>query len=202
MNTLSIIDDLATHGLSVCDQFLTAQEVANLHACLPEQWTQASIGREQKQHTNTQIRTDKIHWLERGHAPAIDALLDKMSELQLALNRHLFLGLFEYEAHFAKYNPGDFYAKHVDAFKGRSNRKVTTVLYLNHDWCEEDGGEIVIYHADGSHLKTLWPQAGRLVTFLSEEFPHEVLPAKRQRFSIAGWYRINGMSGHRVDPIR
>lgn len=202
MSNLAIIDDIATHGLSVCDGFLSAQEVHDLHTCLPVQWSQATIGREQKQHTNTQIRRDKIHWLERGRQPAVDALLAKMADLQQAFNRHLFLGLFEYEAHFAKYNPGDFYAKHYDAFEGRSNRKVTTVLYLNEDWSEQDGGEIVIYNPDGSHRQTLWPKAGRLVTFLSEAFPHEVLPAKRQRFSIAGWYRLNGMSGQRVDPIR
>lgn len=32
---------------------------------------------------------------------------------------------------------------------------------------------------------------GTLVVFLSEEFEHEVLPAKRDRYSIAGWFRVN-----------
>jgi len=27
------------------------------------------------------------------------------------------------------------------------------------------------------------------VIFLSERFPHEVLPAKKKRHSIAGWFR-------------
>jgi len=31
----------------------------------------------------------------------------------------------------------------------------------------------------------------RLVIFLSEEFPHEVLPANTHRYSIAGWFRVN-----------
>ncbi|MDQ6997923.1 MAG: 2OG-Fe(II) oxygenase [Mariprofundus sp.] len=34
------------------------------------------------------------------------------------------------------------------------------------------------------------PQAGRLVTFISEQFPHEVLPASRDRLSLTGWFRI------------
>jgi hypothetical protein len=92
LSNLAIIDDIATHGLSVCDGFLSAQEVHDLHTCLPAQWAQATIGREQKQHTNTQIRRDKIHWLERGSQPAVDALLAKMADLQQAFNRHLFFG--------------------------------------------------------------------------------------------------------------
>ncbi|MEC7468361.1 MAG: 2OG-Fe(II) oxygenase, partial [Pseudomonadota bacterium] len=32
------------------------------------------------------------------------------------------------------------------------------------------------------------------------EFPHEVLPATRDRFSIAGWFRVNNSTAQRVDP--
>jgi SM-20-related protein len=34
------------------------------------------------------------------------------------------------------------------------------------------------------------PECGKLVIFLSEDFPHEVLPATQLRQSIAGWFRI------------
>ncbi|MDQ7061154.1 MAG: 2OG-Fe(II) oxygenase [Sulfurimonas sp.] len=34
------------------------------------------------------------------------------------------------------------------------------------------------------------PQANTLVVFLSEKFPHEVKVAKKQRFSIAGWFYL------------
>jgi len=27
--------------------------------------------------------------------------------------------------------------------------------------------------------------------FLSDKFPHEVLPAKKKRHSIAGWFRVD-----------
>jgi len=37
------------------------------------------------------------------------------------------------------------------------------------------------------------------VCFLSEEIPHEVLDAVTDRFSIAGWYRVNG-NGRQPDP--
>jgi SM-20-related protein len=44
------------------------------------------------------------------------------------------------------------------------------------------------------------PLMGTIAIFLSEEFPHEVLPATRDRFSIAGWFRVNNSTAQRVDP--
>jgi SM-20-related protein len=49
-----------------------------------------------------------------------------------------------------------------------------------------------IYH--GSHEdevgRDLLPDAGRLVCFLSDRFPHQVLPARRERFSLTGWFKV------------
>ncbi|MET0091118.1 MAG: hypothetical protein ABW068_14070, partial [Candidatus Thiodiazotropha sp.] len=36
----------------------------------------------------------------------------------------------------------------------------------------------------------------------SERFPHEVLPAQRDRYSIAGWYRVINNQQGRIDPPR
>jgi len=46
------------------------------------------------------------------------------------------------------------------------------------------------------------PQLGTLVVFLSEEFPHEVLAAQRDRYSIAGWFRVNSSTAQQIDPPR
>ena len=46
------------------------------------------------------------------------------------------------------------------------------------------------------------PRMGKLAVFLSEEFPHEVLPARRDRYSIAGWFRVNTSTTERPDPPR
>jgi SM-20-related protein len=35
---------------------------------------------------------------------------------------------------------------------------------------------------------------------LSEDFPHGVLPAQRDRYSIAGWFRLNTSLFDRIDP--
>ena len=115
--------------------------------------------------------------------------------LREALNRQLFLGLFTFESHFAHYAPGDFYRQHLDAFKAdaltrKANRKVSVVAYFNPGWLPDDGGELVIYDAAGTgSLLRVTPAYGSLVVFMSEDVPHEVLPARRDRYSIAGWFR-------------
>ena len=125
-----------------------------------------------------------------------------MEQLRVEFNRSLFMGLFDYECHLAHYPNGAFYKKHLDAFKGRSNRVLTTVFYLNPEWREEDGGQLVIYGAQGEVLETVLPQQGRLVVFLSDRFVHEVLPSKRDRFSVTGWFRINASVSGIIDPPR
>lgn len=114
-----------------------------------------------------------------------------MAQLQEHLNRELFLGLKYYESHFSIYEKDDFYEKHRDAFKGSKNRVVTTVYYLNEKWKEEDGGELIIYNEKDEIIKKVIPHANTLVIFLSERFPHEVLPSQTKRLSIAGWFRID-----------
>lgn len=157
----------------------------------PHQFDPAGIGREHDFHTNEFVRTDHIHWLE-SHLSFAQEYFSWIEELRLRLNRHLFLGLFDYECLFAHYPEGAFYKRHLDAFRGSTNRRLTTVLYLNPQWNPEDGGELLIYRKRHKvPFETVVPTFGTLVVFLSEEFPHEVLPANKSRFSLTGWYRIN-----------
>lgn len=160
----------------------------------------AGTGREQSYQHDRQVRGDHIHWLERRN-PAGAAYLEFAEGLRQGINRRLFLGLFDYECHYACYAPGAFYARHVDAFAGRRNRVLSSVLYLNEHWSDGDGGELVLYDdRSGQALLRLLPVLNRFVLFLSERFPHEVLPARRSRCSIAGWYRVNTSDAARVDP--
>ena len=163
----------------------------------------AGTGRQQEHQLNAKIRRDKIHWLSPTQ-PVENSWLSYMADLQQYLNRRLFLGLFSYESHFSHYEPGDFYRKHMDAFRGQANRILTTVLYLNPDWQPSDQGELIIFHPDhpDKELLRVAPKAGTLVTFLSEEFPHEVVPCQNHRFSIAGWFRLNSSNANRADPPR
>jgi len=172
----------------------------------------AGIGRGTDHAIAEQVRRDEILWIE-GATEAEREWLDWSGRLQTYLNRRLFLGLFSFESHFAHYAPGAFYRKHLDAFKVQAshdaaeedgtNRVVSLVAYLNAEWQPEDGGELVLYAVDGNiEVGRVTPAQGTLVVFLSEDIPHEVLPAQRDRFSIAGWYRINQTRHGRTDPPR
>ncbi|WP_116367503.1 2OG-Fe(II) oxygenase [Parahaliea mediterranea] len=183
--------------LALCDALL-----AQLQAMPAERFERAGVGRDDNHTLNRFVRSDEICWIT-GDSPAGRQWLDWSARLQQALNRQLLLGLFSFESHFAHYGPGDFYRKHLDAFRGNTNRVLSLVAYLNSHWQPDDGGELLMYldEARGDTLKVV-PALGTVVVFLSEEFPHEVLPAQRDRHSIAGWFRVNTSTAGRVDPPR
>lgn len=162
----------------------------------------AGIGREQVHQLNRFVRGDRIRWLDRDYLP-VRFYFDWIEQLRQRINRELFLGLFEYECHFSHYPKGSFYKKHLDAFKGEANRVLTTILYLNPAWRSGDGGELVLYQNDGQTvLGTVQPAFGTMVLFLSEDFPHEVLPTNHSRYSLSGWYRINRTDSTNLDPLK
>ncbi|HHK8567912.1 TPA: 2OG-Fe(II) oxygenase [Vibrio parahaemolyticus] len=194
-----LIDALATDGYYIWDDFLSEDEVTQLRDCIPDNWKKARIGRNDDVTRIESIRSDKIQWLKPAMGQPIANYLSKMEEIRQEVNRHFFLGLFEYEAHFAKYEKGDFYQKHLDCFKGNENRRLTTVFYMNESWSEEDAGELVVYDLNDKEIATIPPRGGRLLVFLSAQFPHEVLPTNAERFSIAGWFRINGVRDNLLD---
>ena len=150
----------------------------------------AAIGRGNEQQVNADIRSDKISWLAASD-PVDEAYLTLMTQLREGLNRRLFMGLFDYESHYAVYEAGAFYKKHVDALKGTQNRILTTVFFLNPDWQPEHGGVLAIYEEDDSLLELVAPKMGTMVIFLSERFPHEVQTSFATRASIAGWFRVS-----------
>lgn len=151
----------------------------------------AHIGRGTEKKHITAIRGDVISWL--NEADEIDAeFLATMENLRAGLNEKLFLGLFDYECHYAIYGAGAGYAKHLDVLHGKKNRILSTVLYLNENWQTGDGGELDVYDETGDTiLTTVTPKFGTMVIFLSEIFPHEVRLSHTTRRSIAGWFRVN-----------
>tara|TARA_R110001599_G_scaffold353459_1_gene592387 strand:+ start:84981 stop:85643 length:663 start_codon:yes stop_codon:yes gene_type:complete len=164
------------------------------------QFAPAGIGRAGDKVLDHTVRRDRISWIT-GDVPASEQWLQWAESLQRNLNQQLYLGLFSFESHFAHYRPGDFYQRHLDAFKGEGNRILSLVLYLNPQWHAEDGGELVLYPGQSEPGGVRVPPAhGTLALFLSEDFEHEVLPARRDRFSIAGWFRLNSSGTLRADP--
>jgi len=175
-----ILENAIEKGL--CEKLLESASDESLYK-------RAGISSSQNLHIDGTKRRDKTRWLDADGA-AMSAFLAWSDSLRNYLNRTLYLGLSYYEAHFAIYEEGDFYEKHLDAFVGSKNRVVTTVLYLNEGWSEEDGGALLIYD-DERVIERVAPKMGTLVIFMSDRFPHEVLPAKKKRHSIAGWFRVD-----------
>ena len=196
--------DLQADGYSICPNALPSgltQEICEqLYGLDHDEFSSAGIGRQNRHMKNEFVRTDRICWFT-GETETGRRWLDWADRLQTYLNRRLFMGLFSFESHLAHYGVGDFYKRHYDAFQNQRNRVLSMVVYLNPSWGPKDGGELVLYRDDTDHegIKVT-PLMGTVVLFLSEEFPHEVLPARRDRYSIAGWYRVNGSTPDRVDP--
>lgn len=200
-----IANDLRLNGFSVQPNALPSSLCLALRQTLlsldGSALKKAGVGRDSSNQINADLRRDEISWIEQSEGPQ-GQWLEFSALLQQHLNRALMLGLFSFESHFAHYAPGAFYKTHLDSFRGQANRMLSVVLYLNPDWANEEGGEMVLYAEDDvrERLFTVKPELGTLAVFLSEEFPHEVLPAKRDRYSIAGWYRVNTSTANRVDP--
>jgi len=193
---LRIVDDLAVQGWSQQNIFLpealTLELAAECHKRAAEgELAPAAVGRGPFQEIREGIRGDHIQWLEPGEVVACDSYLELMDSLRVAMNRGLFLGLEDFESHFAMYPPGAFYLKHVDRFRDDDRRMVSAVIYLNNAWLPEHGGQLRMY-LKGDVEYDVVPAGGCLVVFLSGEIPHEVLPATRERLSLTGWFRRRG----------
>ena len=147
------------------------------------------VGRGAARSEHGDVRGDRLAWLaDQPHDAAEAAALALFEELRAICNRTLTLGLFEFESHYALYPPGATYARHRDRFRDDDARVLSCVLYLNDDWQPGDGGALRLHLGDGDGLDVA-PVGGTLVAFLSEAFDHEVLPARRTRTSLAGWFR-------------
>lgn len=189
-----IIFDLLEQGWSVAPGFIEGEVLHALQQSASRYWSdqqfnRAGVGKGNDHAVHNDIRSDYVMWIDPANASApMMQYLGIIEELRLELNRRLLLGLFEFEGHIAFYPRGSYYRKHLDQFRNDDMRIITSILYLNENWREEDGGQLRIYTSENSYQDIL-PQAGQLVTFLSSEFFHEVLPTNRERLSITGWYK-------------
>ncbi|MCL9683261.1 2OG-Fe(II) oxygenase [Legionella maioricensis] len=194
-----LTNDLCTHGFHIIDDFLELHHYQSLRKIAKEMqqnglFKSARIGPIVHAQHNNKIRTDEICWLDENSAePAVQAYLKQALHIAHILNHSLFLGLIEFETHFAAYQPGSFYKKHSDQFATKKTRKISCVYYLNEDWQEEFGGELKLYNQEDQLIQNVSPQANRFICFNSE-LPHEVCLTHQPRYSIAGWMKTRSMS--------
>jgi SM-20-related protein len=162
-------------------------------ACEKGEFRRAGVGRGGNLEVREEIRRDQVMWIHPGDTSTEQEIwLARLETLRLALNQRFFLGLFEYEGHFAIYPVGAFYKAHLDRHAGTSDRLVTVILYLNPNWQPGDGGELKLWTSpEGKEgaFELIEPRLGTMVCFLSGDFWHEVLPAVKTRMSITGWFR-------------
>ncbi|MDN3687340.1 2OG-Fe(II) oxygenase [Cyclobacterium jeungdonense] len=193
-----IAQELYQNGWSITDQYISESFRKELleeqqDLVYHGQFRHAGVGKGESFAIQPEIRSDKVLWMDEMQlTPLQQTYWDMLENLRLAINQRCYLGLRSYEAHFAMYPPGSFYLRHLDQFQSVSYRKVTVILYLNEHWETSDGGALRMYFTAENGVeeyRDVLPVGGRLVTFLSGEIPHEVLPTKKARISITGWFK-------------
>lgn len=194
----ALIDQLAEREWVAIDLFFPEEMILSFKKFFEEHQqslTPAKIGSSQQEHRNTEIRTDWTYWLESERDISLRAFFEQIEILKHFLARELFLSVHDFECHLAEYPPGAFYKIHKDQFDGSGNRMISFILYLNEDWHKEDGGQLRIYQ--NHETIDIDPVMNRVVVFRSDTILHEVLPAKRTRRSVTGWFmkKPSGLTG-------
>ena len=183
----TIIEDLVKQGWSYQKNYFSTEFCHELRQAGSRRILKdASIGKGHANNLNQNIRNDKISWLnEEETEPSLITYQQQIDNIKQSLNENLYLGLKTFEAHFAKYDKGNFYKPHKDSFKNDNKRIVTLITYLNSNWSHEDGGQLRL-HLDNNKID-IEPTEGSIICFLSEEILHEVLLSNKERNSITGW---------------
>jgi SM-20-related protein len=191
----SVADSLALNSFAIIDNFLSDEEALDCLDVLLENkeegnFKKAGIGTLGMHQIDKTIRGDEIKWLDNQNlSPPSQVYMDQVGAMMRYFNRTLFLSLKDFECHFAHYPSGTFYKRHLDLLKLSDHRKLSFVFYLNPNWKEGDGGELLFYLQENGEEKTVTvnPILGRLVVFRSEILEHEVALVHKSRHSITGW---------------
>lgn len=191
-----VSNQLASSGFVVIADFLPESEVRQTEAEIAaldaaQAFHRAGVGQADHHALNSEIRRDRTAWFEPNHLSEVQhQLWRRLLTLKEHVNQTLFLGLWDLEGHYAIYEPGGFYQRHLDRFRSDDARTVTVVIYYNSDWRPGDGGELEIFPCDPDAKSVLVePRAGTLVCFLSDRIEHEVKTSNATRLSFAGWFR-------------
>ena len=153
-----------------------------------EAMTAGGIGNDEIKNTQQAIRSDKIYWLDKSHDNVYEQeFLTLVEGLIDHLNSTCYTGINAYEFHYAVYEEGSYYKRHTDQFKNDGNREYSFINYLNEDWLEEDGGQLLLYQNE--EVQKILPHSQTAVFFRSDEMEHEVATSNRRRMSISGWLK-------------
>jgi SM-20-related protein len=191
----ALINTFLEEQVGVADHFLNETLAAQLQENLQQLYAQkqlysAGIGQDTELIQNALIRKDVIYWLDRNHGNAVEnQFLDLIDLFVDFLNNTCYTGITGYEFHYALYEKGSFYKKHLDQFRNNKSRAFSMIMYLNPDWELAHGGQLCVYLAD--QVQMIDPLSGKCVFFKSGDLEHEVLMAHAPRMSITGWLKTN-----------
>jgi SM-20-related protein len=159
-----------------------------LHLRQEELMTAAGIGNDEMKNPDQKMRGDKIYWMDKDSSNIYEQqFLQLVEDFIDHLNGTCYTGINAYEFHYAVYEEGSFYKRHKDQFKNDSNRKYSLINYLNENWLEEEGGQLLVYQHEGT--QKILPHSQTAVFFKSDEMEHEVAKANRRRMSVSGWLK-------------
>jgi SM-20-related protein len=189
----TIINSYLEDNIGIDANFLT-ETLANglkqniLRLQQDEQIQNATIGNDLVKDSTQKIRSDKIYWMDKSHNNAFENEFLQLAEDFIDyLNSTCYTGINACEFHYAVYEEGTYYKRHKDQFQNNSNRKYSLINYLNPNWQDADGGQLLVYQNDT--VQKIQPQSQTAVFFKSSEMEHEVAIANRQRMSITGWLK-------------
>ena len=188
-----LINSFIDNNVGIADKFLPKELCSSLKQNIAlllqeDKMKFAGIGNDKFANATQQMRGDKIFWLDKENENKYELKFLQLIENFIEhLNETCYTGINDYEFHYAVYEPGTVYKKHKDQFKTDNNRKFSLICYLNDDWVEADGGQLVIYQ-DGLP-QSIVPNTQKAVFFKSDEMEHEVTLAHKSRMSITGWLK-------------
>jgi Rps23 Pro-64 3,4-dihydroxylase Tpa1-like proline 4-hydroxylase len=188
-----LIASYIENRVGISEHFLSADLANNLKQNLIDLnqkslLIEAGIGNAEKLSYDGAIRSDSIYWLDKKHNNAFEnEFFTQIEAFITYLNQSCYAGITGYEFHYSLYESGDFYLKHLDQFKNNPSRKYSMISYLNSNWQESDGGELMIHQAN--NYQKITPTQGKTVFFKSDELVHEVLLTQSTRMSITGWLK-------------
>ncbi len=183
------------HQYGVSEDFISAGLARELRQNLitldqDDRMKKAGIGNNLVKDTGQDKRGDRIFWMDNESEDKPErAFLDQIDAFVRYLNETCYVGISDYEFHYALYDTGSSYQRHVDQFQNNNHRKFSLIHYLNNDWTPEHGGELMIYQQN--ETEKILPNIRKAVFFQSDACEHAVSPATRPRMSISGWLKTS-----------
>ncbi len=191
----TLINSFIDNNVGIAQNFLPETLALHLKENLAalyanKEFRHAGTGNDVLSVKNKLVRSDMIYWLDKKHNNQYENDFFELMDLFVShLNSTCYTGITGYEFHYALYETGSFYTKHLDQFRTNDSRKYSMILYLNPDWKKPDGGELRIFHNNST--QDIAPLNGTSVFFKSSELEHEVLLTNKPRMSITGWLKVD-----------